>query len=70
MPWYRLQFQCPHCGHTHGIGLQVQIDQTLPCPGTLADLLHDLIWCGEAGDYIEVADPARVLVTPWADADW
>jgi hypothetical protein len=33
-------------------------------PPELARLLGDLVWCDQAGDYVKLADPTRVVLTP------
>lgn len=35
-------------------------------PAVLVRLLNDKVWCEQAGDYILIADPARVQLTPKA----
>jgi hypothetical protein len=37
-------------------------------PRALSSLLNDLVWCDEAGEYVEIADPERVVLTP--DEEW
>jgi hypothetical protein len=37
---------------------------SLGLPQTLANLLHDLVWCNQAAAYIEPKDSARVYLTP------
>jgi hypothetical protein len=38
-------------------------------PAVLVSLLNDKVWCDDAGEYVLIADPARVFLTPraWAD---
>jgi hypothetical protein len=35
-------------------------------PAVLVSLLNDKVWCDDAGEYILIADPARVFLTPRA----
>ena len=66
------------CGQTHGVIGHFQLTPGPPEAGTVAELypagelpadlvslLHDLVWCDQAGEYVELADPARVVLTPY-----
>ena len=33
-------------------------------PAVLVRLLNDKVWCEDAGEYVLIADPARVILTP------
>jgi len=79
MGWYRAVVTC-RCGQVHGLGIQLQIPGGTPfgrqagtgaelypsgeVPPVLRGLLHDLFWCDEAKEYLEIAGPERVTLTP------
>ena len=77
MAWYAVDLRC-ECGQTHGVINRFQLTPGTTEAGTVAELypagnlpaalvslLHDLVWCDQAGEYVELADPARVVLTPY-----
>jgi hypothetical protein len=36
-------------------------------PAALRSLLHDKVWCDQVKEWVEIADPARVVLTPRGD---
>ena len=76
MSWYRVEVTC-RCGEKGQLGLAWQIRDGPTEAGTVAELypdgdlpqvlremLHDLLWCKEAQEYLEIGDPGRVRLTP------
>ena len=51
-------------------GMRAQFEKTnvrsnsLGLARTLANLLHDLVWCDQAAAYIEPHGPVRITLTP------
>ena len=77
MAWYAVDLRC-ECGETHRVSNRLQLTPGPTEAGTMAELypagdlppglarlLGDLLWCDRAGEYIEIADPARLVLTPW-----
>ena len=77
MAWYMVDLRCK-CGEIHGVinhfqptpgptkaGIVAELYPTGELPADLVSLLHDLVWCDQAGEYVELADPARVVLTPY-----
>ena len=50
-----------------GAGEGGSLDQLYPngeVPDELERLMGELVWCEEAGDWIELEDPSRVFIVP------
>lgn len=77
-PTYRIEYLCHRCGNSHRVveelpfisaGEGGSLDQLYPngdVPDELERLMGELVWCDEAGDWIELEDPSRVFVVPSA----
>jgi hypothetical protein len=74
---YSVQYDCHVCGETHlvidellipgGPSEAGSLDELYPdgeLPADVVRLLGELVWCDQAGDPIELEDPARVYLTP------
>jgi hypothetical protein len=77
MAWYVVDLRC-ECGETHWVsngfqltpgpteaGTVAELYPSGNLPAALASLLRDLVWCDQTGEYVELADPARVVLTPY-----
>jgi hypothetical protein len=73
---YVVDLRC-ECGKVHRVsndfrlqngpnhaGTVAELYRTDELPPSLARLLRDLVWCDQAGEYIEMGDPARVILSP------
>jgi hypothetical protein len=82
MSWYSIHLEpCPGCGAAHRLGGQWQLTDGPDRAGTVAEFATGpklpawaapligewVVWCDQAGDYIEADDPARVVVRPLGD---
>jgi len=76
MSWYRAIMNCK-CGQPHWLtgalripcgpaeaGTVAELYPDGELPPVVAELLHDLVWCDDAQEYVEIADPGRVVLTP------
>jgi hypothetical protein len=74
MSWYRVDVACK-CGRTHLITGALQIPNGPNHAGTLAELyprhklpkplaemLNDLVWCGETGGYVVIQEAGEVTL--------
>jgi hypothetical protein len=77
MTSYLMDLRCPKCGQVHRVSNDLRLDHGPTEPGTLSDLygsaelprtlanlLHDLVWCDQSAAYIQDHDPARIYLFP------
>ena len=78
---YRAEWLCPHCGREHRLANELLIHAGGPTqagtvaelypkgdlPPAVVELVRCLAWCNKAGEYLEVGDPARVVLIPWEE---